>query len=240
MRVYVIGSLRNILVIEVASRLRTAGHDVFDDWMAAGPEADDYWMHYEQAKGHTFADALKGAAARNVFHFDKRYLDVAEAVVLVLPAGKSGHLELGYSLGRKTPGFILLDKEPDRFDVMYQFATAVVSDVEDLVVQLGRYISREETFDEALRRVQVSESISRSPTAGQAASSRPCDYSRLDYRNSGITSSRDEGPARGDGRGSVDILSRPTVDLQGSLGRVWDRGSATNPNPSSEGGARLD
>ena len=41
MRLYVIGSLRNPAVPQVAKRLREAGFLVFDDWYAAGPEADD-------------------------------------------------------------------------------------------------------------------------------------------------------------------------------------------------------
>ena len=36
MKVYLVGSLRNPYVREVASLLRTAGHDVFDDWHACG------------------------------------------------------------------------------------------------------------------------------------------------------------------------------------------------------------
>jgi len=41
MKLYLIGSLRNPRVPEVAEILRWNGHLVFDDWYAAGPEADD-------------------------------------------------------------------------------------------------------------------------------------------------------------------------------------------------------
>lgn len=134
--IYLIGSLRKPRVIEVASRLRSEGWDVFDDWYAAGPEADDYWQRYEMQRGHTFSQALEGEAARNVFNFDYRHLDKSSIVVLVLPAGKSGHLEFGWAIGRGKKGFILLDGEPERWDVMYQFATGVVNDVEELMLRL--------------------------------------------------------------------------------------------------------
>lgn len=123
--VYLIGSLRNPAVPEIAKELRACGFEVFDDWFAAGEEADDKWQAYEKGRGRGFAEALRGHAATNVFQFDKRNLDRCDAAVLVLPAGKSGHLELGYFLGTGKPGFILLDGEPDRFDVMYKFATGV-------------------------------------------------------------------------------------------------------------------
>jgi len=131
--IYLIGSLRNPKVPEIANVLREAGHDVFDDWYAAGPEADDRWRDYERGRGHGFQGALQGFAARNVFEFDRRHLERADAVVLVLPAGKSGHLELGWALGQGKRGYILLDDDPDRFDVMYQFATRVVSNIDDLI-----------------------------------------------------------------------------------------------------------
>ena len=133
MKVYLIGSLRNEKVPELAKRLRAdLGIDVFDDWFAAGPEADDFWKSYELDRGHTYAQALEGYAARHVFTFDKHHLDTSDAAVLMLPAGRSGHLELGYFVGTGRPGYILLDGEDSRFDVMYQFATAVCHSEEEL------------------------------------------------------------------------------------------------------------
>jgi hypothetical protein len=136
--VYVIGSLRNPEVPKLASFLRTMGYDAFDDWYAAGPEADDYWRDYEKAKGNSFAGALQGWAAEHVWSYDKSHLDRCEAAVLMLPAGKSGHLELGYFIGTGKPGFIILDDQPERYDVMYKFATAVVHNKEELADALSR------------------------------------------------------------------------------------------------------
>ena len=124
MNIYLIGSLRNPLVPEYANKLREQGHVVFDDWYAAGPEADDYWQKYETQRGHNYAEALNGYAAKHVFYFDKHHLDNNEIAVLVLPAGKSGHMELGYFMGCGKPGYILFDDDVEncRWDVMYEFA----------------------------------------------------------------------------------------------------------------------
>jgi nucleoside 2-deoxyribosyltransferase len=135
-KVYVIGSLRNPKIPEIANKIREAGFEVFDDWYAAGPEADDKWKEYEQGRGRGYSDALSGAAATNVYEFDKRNLDSSDAVVLVLPAGRSGHLELGYCLGKGTPGFILLEDGVDRWDVMYKFANGVTDNLDHIIKHL--------------------------------------------------------------------------------------------------------
>ena len=138
-KIYQIGSLRNPSIPKIAAQLRSAGHEVFDDWFAAGPEADDYWQKYEQERGHNFKQGLQGYAANHVYNFDKHHLDRCDIAVLALPAGKSGHLELGYCIGSGKKGYILFDLDgnmPDRWDVMYLFANAVFFSVEDLVKEI--------------------------------------------------------------------------------------------------------
>jgi len=134
--IYLIGSLRNPEVPTLAEYLRTNGYDVFDDWYAAGPEADDYWQKYEIARGHTYAQALEGYAANHVYGFDLFHLNRCDIAVLLMPAGKSGHLELGYMIGQGKPGFIMLDRVPDRYDVMYRFAKNIAMNKEELLQQL--------------------------------------------------------------------------------------------------------
>jgi hypothetical protein len=134
--VYLIGSLRNPNIPTLAKEMRAAGIDAWDDWHAAGPEADDHWQAYEAARGRSYPAALAGAHAQNVFAFDKRNIDAAAAVVLVLPAGKSGHLEFGYAMGTGKLGYILLDGAPERMDVMYGFATEVFDDPIRLIEEL--------------------------------------------------------------------------------------------------------
>ena len=126
---YLIGSLRNPRTCEIAKLVRDKFPDVevFDDWYAAGHEADDMWKSYEQARGRSYKEALAGYAAKHVFEFDKHHLDRSTHVLLVLPAGKSGHMEVmygKYGVGAKTA--ILLDPEDVRWDVMYQFVDDVL------------------------------------------------------------------------------------------------------------------
>ena len=53
-----------------------------------------------------------------------------------MPCGKSGHLELGYFLGSGKRGYILFDGEPERWDVMYQFADGIYFKYDDLKKEL--------------------------------------------------------------------------------------------------------
>lgn len=137
---YLIGSLRNPKVPELAVRLRKEfpNVEVFDDWYAAGPEADDFWKTYEQGRGRDYVSSLGGRAAKHVFDFDRSNLDRSTHALLVLPAGKSGHMEIMYAqygTGAKTA--IMLDTEDVRWDVMYQFIPTILERDE----QIGEWLN---------------------------------------------------------------------------------------------------
>lgn len=135
-KVYVIGSLRNPNIPVVAAAIRRDGHEVFDDWYSAGPEADDYMRDYYRSRGFTYAQALESHAAQHVFNFDKHHLDTCDAAVLVYPAGKSAHLELGYVRGLGKKAFVLMDGEPERYDIMLAFAHKVCFTLSELKEEL--------------------------------------------------------------------------------------------------------
>lgn len=80
-----------------------------------------------------YSEVLSSYSARHIFEFDKEHLDRCDCAVLVLPAGKSGHLELGYVIGRGKPGYILMDGEPERVDIMHSFATKVFMNQEEMI-----------------------------------------------------------------------------------------------------------
>ena len=119
-QIYVIGSLRNESIPDIAKELRELNFIVFDDWHSVSPNGDDLWKDYETKRGRTYEESLKGWHAHNVFNFDKKHIDNSDIGVLIMPAGKSAFLELGYMIGQGKPGFILMD-EQDRYDVMVLF-----------------------------------------------------------------------------------------------------------------------
>ena len=88
-KIYTASSWKNQLYPEVVRALRTAGHEV---WTS------------EQ-----FQRAMSHELAINAFASDKAGMDWADIGVLVLPCGKSSHMEAGYMVGRNKKVYILLD-----------------------------------------------------------------------------------------------------------------------------------
>lgn len=122
--IYLIGSLRNPQIPLIANQLReVVKEEVFDDWYSPGKTTDTDWQMYEKIRGRNYKEALAGYHATEVFLFDNFHLHRARGAILVLPAGRSGHLELGRMAGQGKPTWILSDKEPKRYDVMNQFAS---------------------------------------------------------------------------------------------------------------------
>jgi Recombination endonuclease VII len=136
--IYVVGALKNERIPDIGNRLRACGFDVMDEWFAAGERADISWQAYEGRRGRTYTEALRGRTATNVFLFDRVHIDMADAAILVMPAGKSGHLELGYAKGRGKYTAILLDEghEQEKYEVMPNFADAVFETEDALVSAL--------------------------------------------------------------------------------------------------------
>lgn len=140
--IYLIGSLRNQEIPKLARRLREELNvEVFDDWFSPGPKADDFWRDFEHVRGSSYKQALGSYAATHVYEFDKHHIDRLPIVVMCMPAGKSGHLELGYKLGKGDLGYIFFDAEPERWDVMYQFATDLFFNEKELVDELKKAIT---------------------------------------------------------------------------------------------------
>ncbi len=124
MKIYLIGSLKDPGFPEVASDLRAAGHDVFDDWRAGGKDGDVRWADYEmQHRGRGYIAAISAPFSACVREFDRQNICEQDCVIAVckensLP-GRSSIAELAYaklSLGRKA--YVLLNGEPDEWDQM--------------------------------------------------------------------------------------------------------------------------
>lgn len=132
--IYLGGSMANRTgIAQVAKAVREAGHTPFYDWIMPGEETDTKWQEFSEAMGYTYRTALASPHAVNVFEFDQRWLDRADAFVLVMPAGRSAHLEAGYMVGRGKPVCILLEEDHSRWDVMYLFAGLVTDDLYEML-----------------------------------------------------------------------------------------------------------
>jgi nucleoside 2-deoxyribosyltransferase len=138
MKIYIIGALKNKNIPAFANRLAEQGYEPFADWFAPGEFADQNLRDYATQRGWNYKQALDSHAARFIFNFDKTHIDAADVGIMLWPAGKSGHTELGYMRGQGKPAYILFDGEPDRLDVMHLFATEVFFSEDDLMQELRR------------------------------------------------------------------------------------------------------
>jgi hypothetical protein len=124
MNIYVASSWRNVRQPEVVAALRRVGHDVYD---FRNPSEDDHGFHWSEIDEQwqtwdagSFIDHLEHPLAQSGFRKDMDALVAADGVVLVMPCGRSAHLEFGFALGQGKHGAILVDNgEPE---LMYRMA----------------------------------------------------------------------------------------------------------------------
>lgn len=139
MRLYVASSWRNEKQPAVVAALREAGHDVYDfrnprpgDKGFAWSDIDPQWKTWTP---HEFVLALRHPFAKSGFRSDFLAMRRADACVLVMPCGRSAHLEAGYFAGANKPLVILLsDGEPE---LMYAMATNLCESVDQVVSALA-------------------------------------------------------------------------------------------------------
>ncbi len=137
MKVYVASSWRNQRLTDVIGALRGAGFDVYD---FRNPDQNGgtgfHWSEvdpgYKTWTPGEFVAGLDHAVAQAGYTTDMRALAEAHIVVLVLPCGKSAHLELGFAAGAGKMTAILLDDMPDP-ELMYRMADRVVAGLPQLI-----------------------------------------------------------------------------------------------------------
>lgn len=140
MNIYVASSWRNEAHAGVVARLRDLGHIVYDfknplmtgDGVGFGgfswSEIDEDWQSWGV---NDYLKALLHPAAVTGFMRDYEAMRWADAFVLVMPCGRSAHLEAGWAIGQDKPTCILLGDEQEP-ELMYHLATRIVVDMGQL------------------------------------------------------------------------------------------------------------
>lgn len=138
MKIYIAGSWKNAKRLhDIAADLRDKGHlvDLFCD-----DSAGRYVFGFSELGDVSKLDAKSIRVFPNVwraFKEDKKWIDWADAVLLVLPSGKSAHLEAGYAVGKGKQLYIYGGELPKgEVDVMYFFANGVYDDFDELLFVL--------------------------------------------------------------------------------------------------------
>lgn len=128
MRIYVAGSFSNRQnILSIGNVLREHGFDTYvfcDPMSMTGKLSEELRLLYDlqsfTAKSVYETKILANIGLENLYE-----LVHCDALVLVLPSGRSAHLEAGWMIGRQRPVYIIGPKTYGEFDAMYVMANHV-------------------------------------------------------------------------------------------------------------------
>ena len=139
-KIYVASSWRNVYYPEVVTKLREAGHEVYDfrnpphghggfKWKTLDPNYDK-WTVGEYKQG------LQHQSSERQFQADLDALNWADTCLLVLPCGRSAHTEAGWmkGSGKRTIVYIPEMQEPE---LMYKLFNLVSRDLDEVITYLS-------------------------------------------------------------------------------------------------------
>lgn len=140
--IYVASSWRNPLQQGVLLALRAAGFEVYDfrnpapnehgfSWRETDPDGN--WMDWTPEE---FRTALGHPVSEKGFKFDMDALMACDQCVLVLPCGRSAHLELGYAVGAGKETFVLMLEQSEP-ELMYKMVDHICLNMHELLGALG-------------------------------------------------------------------------------------------------------
>jgi hypothetical protein len=134
MKVYIASSVKNhSKVVWWTHLLRTNGHLVFS-FIEQGPNTVNYGLDFPDLKCLNVTDFLKHPTVSDAFNRDKFGLQWAETILLLLPAGRSAHLEAGYALGLGKRLYVFQSKWPaGDLELMYNLADGLYSRPEEVL-----------------------------------------------------------------------------------------------------------
>lgn len=145
--IYVASSWRNWKQEIVVQCLTALGHSVYDfkkdgfSWKEVMPSYDGGTVSQSE-----YLEALEHPRSVEGYGRDFEYLHRADITILVLPCGRSAHLELGYAIGQGQRTAILLDgdyEDGDRDgqvtpDLMYKAVGLIARNQHELYAWVDR------------------------------------------------------------------------------------------------------
>lgn len=112
----------------MVEQLRKMGHEVYD--FRNPPNGTDFsWRQvaYHHEPGTTpdisdYLDAIQHPVAEAGFNADFEAMKWADTFVLLLPCGRSAHIEAGWAMGQGKPTHIVLSEDKFEPELMYLIA----------------------------------------------------------------------------------------------------------------------
>lgn len=139
-KIYVASSWRNAFYPDVVTKLREAGHEVYDFRNPPHGKGGFHWSdvdpNFQNWTVEQYVAGLKDPWSEQQFKSDLEAMEWADTCVLVLPCGRSAHTEAGWFAGRgcKTIAYI---PEMQEAELMYKLFSAVTGSLDELVKLLA-------------------------------------------------------------------------------------------------------
>ena len=139
-KIYLASSWKNEAFPSTVRLLRAQGHEVYNFRNPAPGNEGFQWsqidLNWTTWDASSYRSALGSRIAQEGFQFDKDGLDWADTCILLLPSGRSAHLEAGYCIGKGKDTIVFIP-EYDNPDLMYLLADAICLSWPELIRALG-------------------------------------------------------------------------------------------------------
>ena len=141
-KIYVASSWRNEIQPSIVSILQAEGHNVYDFKNPPSGSGGFHWSdvskEWEDWDSGMYRELLyESHIAAHGFLSDIRAMEWAEKCVLVLPCGKSAHLELGWFAGRGKLSYVYIPPEVKvEPELMYLMNTCICISIQELLREL--------------------------------------------------------------------------------------------------------
>lgn len=147
-RVYIASSWRNPIYDSMREYLTACDFEVYDfkneetafRWEDVDPDwdriGDDIVNHVR------FETLMSNPAVKKAYNADFEALRHSDIVILLLPAGRSAHLEAGWAVGHGKVVIVYVYGRMNPVEVMYAMLGKVFDDLEDLLAWLDAFRDR--------------------------------------------------------------------------------------------------
>ena len=135
-KIYLASSWKNPMQEQYVAMLIDEGHEVYD-FKETGFHWSDLDTEYDKWTPVEFRRGLSDYRSIEHFELDKDAMDWADTCVLLLPCGRSAHLEAGYMAGEGKNVVALLDPGEVIPELMY----SLLSDICVTKDELLKYLS---------------------------------------------------------------------------------------------------
>jgi len=135
-KIYLASSWRNEQQPAMVGMLRKLGHEVYDFRNPSSGNSGFSWSEispsWQKWKPEEFRKALQNPIAKKGFSLDFQAMFWADTFLLLLPCGRSAHLEAGWAIGAGKSVGILLDDKKNEPELMYKLTPAIFCKFEEV------------------------------------------------------------------------------------------------------------